>query len=350
MALGAAFGPLLERHQALLRGAFEAAEGVEVATEGDSFFVVFRSATSAVAAAAAAQRALVAEPWPAEADTVRVRMGLHTGEGTLGGDNYVGIDVHRAARIAAAAHGGQVLISESTRTLVSGSLSDDLRLRDLGEYRLKDLEKPERLTQLVVHGLLEDFPPPRTLETPSNLPPQMTTFIGRKREAEEVAGLARRSRLVTLSGPGGTGKTRLSLQVAAQLRAEFSGGTFFVDLSRISDPALIPTTIAVALGLREQPNQPVLESLQAHLRDSRLLLVLDNFEQVQAGAPLVGHLLEAAPQLSPQTLCRAFVDRRWVRFPPVGSTRASTVLERSRRPSVYSGSVGRAPRADRSSG
>ncbi len=298
MALGAAFGPLLERHQALLRGAFEAAEGVEVATEGDSFFVVFRSATSAVAAAAAAQRALVAEPWPAEADTVRVRMGLHTGEGTLGGDNYVGIDVHRAARIAAAAHGGQVLISESTRTLVSGSLSDDLRLRDLGEYRLKDLEKPERLTQLVVHGLLEDFPPPRTLETPSNLPPQMTTFIGRKREAEEVAGLARRSRLVTLSGPGGTGKTRLSLQVAAQLRAEFSGGAFFVDLSAISDPALIPTTIAVALGLREQPNQPVLESLQAHLRDSRLLLVLDNFEQVQAGAPLVGHLLEAAPQLS----------------------------------------------------
>ena len=297
-ALGAAFGPLLERHQALLRGAFEAAGGVEVATEGDSFFVVFRSAASAVAAAAAAQRALAAEPWPAEADTVRVRMGLHTGEGTLGGDNYVGIDVHRAARIVAAAHGGQVLISESTRMLVSGSLSDGLRLRDLGEYRLKDLGQPERLTQLVIHGLLEDFPSPRTLETPSNLPPQMTTFIGRKREAEEVAGLARRSRLVTLSGPGGTGKTRLSLQVAAQLRAEFSGGAFFVDLSPISDPALIPTTIAVALGLREQPNHPLLESLQAHLRDLRLLLVLDNFEQVQAGAPLVGRLLEAAPQLS----------------------------------------------------
>ncbi|MBA3687335.1 MAG: tetratricopeptide repeat protein [Chloroflexi bacterium] len=297
-ALGAAFGPLLERHQALLRGAFEAAGGVEVATEGDSFFVVFRSAASAVAAAAAAERALAAEPWAPAADAVRVRMGLHTGEGTLGGDNYVGIDVHRAARIAAAAHGGQVVISESTRMLVSRSLSDDLRLRDLGEYRLKDLEQPERLTQLLVQGLPEDFPSPRTLETPSNLPPQMTTFIGREREAEEVAELARRSRLVTLSGPGGTGKTRLSLQVAAQLRAEFGGGAFFVDLSPIVDPALIPTTIAAALGLREQPNRPVLESLQAHLRDLQLLLLLDNFEQVQAGAPLVGHLLEAAPQLS----------------------------------------------------
>ena len=297
-SLGAAFGPLLERHHALLRGAFEAAGGVEVATEGDSFFVVFRSATSAVAAAAAAQRALAAEPWSAEANAVRVRMGLHTGEGTLGGDNYVGMDVHRAARIAAAAHGGQVLVSESTRTLVSGSLADDLRLSDLGEYRLKDLEQSERLTQLVVDGLPEEFPPPRTLETPSNLPPQMTTFIGRQREAEQVAGLALHSRLVTLTGPGGTGKTRLSLQVAAQLRAEFSGGAFFVDLSPISDPALIPTTIAVALGLREQPSQPVLESLQAHLKDLRMLLVLDNFEQVQAGAPLVGRLLEAAPQLS----------------------------------------------------
>jgi predicted ATPase/class 3 adenylate cyclase len=296
-ALGPAFGPLLERHQALLRGAFQAAGGVEIATEGDSFFVVFRSAASAVAAAAAAQRVLAAEPWPAAAGTVRVRMGLHTGEGTPGGDNYVGIDVHRAARIAAAAHGGQVLISESTRTLVAGSLPADLRLTDLGTFRLKDLEQPERLVQLVVPDLAADFPPPRTLETPSNLPTQMTTFVGRRREADEVADLVRRSRLVTLTGPGGTGKTRLSLQVAAAVRDEFSGGAFFVDLSPISDPALIPTTIASALGLQEQPNRPVLESLKAHLRDLRLLLVVDNFEQVQAGAPLIGQLLEAAPQL-----------------------------------------------------
>jgi predicted ATPase/class 3 adenylate cyclase len=297
-ALGPAFGSLLERHQALLRGAFEAAGGVEIATEGDSFFVVFRSAASAVAAAAAAQRALAGEPWPAEAGALRVRMGLHTGEGTLGGDSYVGIDVHRAARIGAAAHGGQVLISEATRSLVAGSLPEDLRLDDLGLFRLKDLEQPERLVQLVIPDMQADFPPPRTLESPSNLPTQMTTFVGRRREAEEVAELVRHSRLVTLTGPGGTGKTRLSLQVAAQLQAEFSGGTFFVDLSPIGDPALIPTTIAAALRLHEEPNRPVLESLKSHLRDLRLLLVVDNFEQVQSGAPLIGQLLEAAPQLS----------------------------------------------------
>jgi predicted ATPase/class 3 adenylate cyclase len=296
-SLGPGFRPLLERHQALLRDAFQAADGVEIATEGDSFFVVFRSASSAVAAAAAAQRALAAETWPAEVGTVRVRMGLHTGEGTPGGDNYVGIDVHRAARIAAAAHGGQVLISDSTRALVAGSLPADVRLIDLGTFRLKDLDQPERLTQLVVPELPADFPPPRTLETPSSLPTQMTTFVGRRREAEEVADLVRRSRLVTLTGPGGTGKTRLSLQVATALKDEFSGGAFFVDLSPISDPGLIPTTIASALALPEEPNRPVLESLKAHLRDLRLLLVVDNFEQVQAGAPLIGQLLEAAPQL-----------------------------------------------------
>ena len=296
-ALGPSFGPLLERHQALLRDAFAGAGGVEIATEGDSFFVVFRSAPSAVAAAAAAQRALAAEPWPAEAGTVRVRMGLHSGEGTPGGDNYVGIDVHRAARIAAAAHGGQVLLSESTRSLVAGSLPEGLRLADVGTFRLKDLDQPERLVQLVIAELPADFPPPRTLDTPSNLPTQMTTFVGRRREAEEVADLVRRSRLVTLTGPGGTGKTRLSLQVATALKGEFSGGAFFVDLSPITDPGLIPTTIASALGLHDQPNRPVLESLKSHLRDLRMLLVVDNFEQVQTGAPLIGQLLEAAPQL-----------------------------------------------------
>jgi len=295
---GAGYAPLLERHQALLREAFEAGGGVEVATEGDSFFVVFPSASAAVLAAIAGQRALAGEAWPVGVGEVRVRMGLHTGEGTLGGDNYVGLDVHRAARIGAAAHGGQVLLSESTRALVSGSLPDDISLRDLGEHRLKDLDRPERLVQLVVSGLQEDFPSPRTLETPSNLPPQMTTFVGRLREAEEVAALARQGRLVTLIGPGGTGKTRLSLQVAARLRPEFSGGAFFVDLSALVDPTLIPATIAAALGVREQPGQPVLESLRAHLRDLHLLLVLDNFEQVQSAAPLVGQLLEAAPKLT----------------------------------------------------
>jgi predicted ATPase/class 3 adenylate cyclase len=297
-SLGDAFPPLLERHQTLLRRAFEDAGGVEVATEGDSFFVVFRSAPAAVRAAAAAQRALAAEPWPPAAGQVRVRMGLHSGEGTRGGDNYVGVDVHRAARIGAAAHGGEVLLSDTTRALVTGSLPVDLQLRDLGEYRLKDLDRAERLVQLIVEGLPAEFPPPRTLETPSNLPPQLTGFIGRQNEAKEVAALVGQSRLVTLTGPGGTGKTRLALEVAAQLRGQFSGGVYFVDLSLLTDPALIPTSIAAALGVREVPERSVLGSLEIHLRDLQLLLVLDNFEQLQAGAPIVGQLLGVALHLT----------------------------------------------------
>ena len=297
-ALGTAFPQLLERQQALVREAIAKAHGIEVATEGDSFFVVFPSTTAAVNAAAAVQRAMAAEPWPADAGTVRVRIGLHTGEGTLGGDNYVGVDVHRAARIGAAAHGGQVLLSDATRALVAASLGSGLSLRDLGEHRLKDLNQPERLAQLVIEGLPDEFPPPRSLEAPTNLPSQMTTFIGRRREAEELGELVARSRLVTLTGPGGTGKTRLSIQVATQARESYPSGAFFVDLSPITDPDLIPSTITAALGLRPQPNKPVLESLLSHLRDLRLLLVLDNFEQVESGAPLVGHLLEAAAGLT----------------------------------------------------
>ncbi len=297
-ALGSAYASLLERHQGLLRVAFAAGGGVEVATEGDSFFIVFPSAVAAVVATATAQRSLAAVAWPVNAGEVRVRMGLHSGEGILGGDNYVGLDVHRAARIAAAAHGGQVLLSDATRALVAGSLPPEFGLRDLGEHRLKDLDRPERLIQLVVSGLQGDFPPVRTLETPSNLPAQLTTFVGRQREAGDLAALTRRSRLVTLTGPGGTGKTRLSLHVAAQLAPEFSGGAFFVDLSPITDPTLIPTTVAMALGIHEKPDRPVMESLKDHLADRQLLLVLDNFEQVQKGAPMVAELLAAAPRLT----------------------------------------------------
>src|SRR5689334_13653788 len=157
-ALGAGWPGVLERHQALLRGPFTAAGGVEVATEGDSFFVVFPSAARAVAAAVDAQRALAVETWPAEVGELRVRMGLHTGEGTLGADNYVGLDVHRAARIAAAAHGGQVALSGPTRSLVEGALPEGVKIRDLGEHRLKDLERPEAIAQLVIPGLRADFP------------------------------------------------------------------------------------------------------------------------------------------------------------------------------------------------
>ena len=329
-ALGAGYGALLERHQVLLRAAFDEADGVEVATEGDSFFVVFRSALAAVGAAAAAQRGLAAEPWPGDAGAVRVRMGLHTGEAMLGGDNYLGLDVHRAARIGAAAHGGQILISDITRGLVAGSLSADLSLRDLGLHRLKDLDQPERLFELAVSGLTQEFPPPRTLETPTNLPGQVTDFIGRKREVQDVVDLLRHSRLLTLTGPGGTGKTRLALQVASDVRWEFTGGAFFADLSLLTDPALIPTTIATALGVREQPNRPLLASLQAHLQDRRLLLVLDNFEQLQAGAPLVAQLLEAAPDLVVLVTSREVLHLRGEQeypVPPLGLPDAASLSD-----------------------
>jgi len=220
------------------------------------------------------------------------------GDAVLGGDNYVGVDVHRAARIAAAAHGGQVLASGATGALVAHSLPSDLDLRALGEFRLKDLDQPEQLLQLIGSGLTEDFPPPRTLATPPNLPTQVTSFIGREREIGELSDLVRLARLVTLTGPGGTGKTRLSLRVAESLSPDYPGGVFFVELAPISDPTLIPTTIAQAVGLREDPKRPVFESLEAHLRDLHLLLVLDNFEQLIDGAPLIGRLIAAAPGLT----------------------------------------------------
>ncbi|MGH2465473.1 MAG: tetratricopeptide repeat protein [Candidatus Limnocylindrales bacterium] len=297
-ALGPAFKPLLERHQALLRGAFREGGGVEIATEGDSFFVVFASAVAALTAVAAAQRLLSAEPWPPAAGLVRVRMGLHTGEGVRGGDNYVGLDVHRAARIAAAAHGGQVLVSAATGALAASGLPDDLRLVDLGEFRLKDLDRPERLLQLNVRGLADSFPPPRTLDTPTNLPTAVTTFVGREAEIDAVVALFQGARLVTLTGPGGTGKTRLGLRAAEALRTDFHDGVFFVDLAPIRDPSLVPATISTAVGVREDPGRPVIEVLEAHLRDRRLLLVLDNFEQILAGASVVARLLQAAPKIA----------------------------------------------------
>jgi len=316
-ALGSAFGPVLERHHALLREAFEAQGGVEVSTEGDAFFVVFTSAPAAVVAAAAAQRALARETWPPEAGPLRVRMGMHTGEGALGADNYIGLDVHRGARIASAAHGGQVLLSATTQALVAGSLPGDLRLRDLGEFRLKDLEQAERLVQLVVPGLQEDFPPPRTLEVPSNLPVQVTTFVGRDREIGEITALLRRSRLVTLTGPGGTGKTRLCLQVAERSQPEHPAGVYFVELAPISEAGLIPTTVAQAIGVREEATRPILESLEAHLRDLHLLLVLDNFEQLVEGAPLVGRLLDVARNLTVMVTSREVLHLRGEQEYPV---------------------------------
>jgi predicted ATPase/class 3 adenylate cyclase len=290
-ALGDRYPAVLETHQRILREVFAARGGIDVSTEGDSFFVVFGSAPQAVVAAVEAQRAIGAHEWPDEA-TVRVRMGLHTGEGTLGGDNYVGVDLHRAARIAAVGHGGQIVLSDATRAVVEPSAPEGITFRDLGEHRLRDLPNPERLAQAVAEGLPAEFPALRSMDArPNNLPVQLTSFVGRRRELEEIKEAVRSGRLLTLTGPGGTGKTRLALGAAAELLPDFEDGTFFVALAPISERALVLPAVAQALGLPEATRGSAEDALVDHLRDKRLLLVTDNFEQVLEGAPDVGMLL-----------------------------------------------------------
>jgi predicted ATPase/class 3 adenylate cyclase len=288
---------VLERHGQLLTEAVNAEAGLVFGTEGDAVFAVFPTAPRAVAAAAAAQRALLAESWPADDGPIRVRMGIHAGEGVLSGDDYVGIDLHRVARIANAGHGGQVLLSASARMLAEPSLPDGVGLRDLGEFHLKDLSRPERLAMLVVEGLPDEFPPLRTLDAvPNNLPMQLTTFLGRKRELEEAAALLETARLLTLTGPGGTGKTRLSLQLAADATERFRDGVYFVPLGPIGEPALVLPTISQALGIPDPGGSGALDRLAEQLAGKQVLLVLDNFEQVQAAAHDIGELLTKLPE------------------------------------------------------
>src|SRR2546425_9289900 len=199
--LGDRYAAVRDDHAAIIRGAISEGGGVEVSTGGDSFFVAFASPAGAVRAVVAAQRGLAAHHW-SPGPPVRVRMGLHTGEGVLSGDDYVGIDVNRAARIADAAHGGQVILSDATRGLVEHSLPEGTSLRDLGEHRLKDIVHPERLYDLVIEGLPDEFPPPRTLDArPNNLPLQLTSFVGREDQIAEIRQLLGRTRLLTLTGP-----------------------------------------------------------------------------------------------------------------------------------------------------
>jgi predicted ATPase/class 3 adenylate cyclase len=295
--LGDAYQRVLEDHGRILRAAFGDAGGYAVSTEGDSFFVVFQSAPAALAGAVEGQRGLADHEWP-DGERVRVRMGLHTGEGKLGGDNYIGIDVHRAARITSAAHGGQILVSASTQSLVMGSTPSGVTLRDLGRHRLKDLEHPERLFQVVIEGLSDEFPPIRSLDArPNNLPVPLTSFVGRRQETERVKEALAQVRLLTLTGPGGTGKTRLSIQVGQDVLGSFEHGVYFVALASIEDPLLVASTIGHTLGLAEEGTRPILESLKEHLRDREVLLILDNFEQITEAATVVADLLSAAPRL-----------------------------------------------------
>ena len=279
---GPAYAELLAEHRRVIRDAVTRHDGVEVDTQGDAFFVAFPRAAGAIAAADEVQRALEGGP-------IRVRMGVHTGEPLVTEEGYVGMDVHRAARIAGSAHGGQIVVSETTRRL----LETHVPVRSLGEHRLKDLIGAERLFQLG-EG---DFPPLRTLDT-TNLPIVSTPLVGREGELEElVAMLSNGTRLLTLTGPGGTGKTRLGLQVAAELVGRLHDGVFWVSLAGLTDPGLVASEVALTIGARDD--------LAGFLRGRDLLLLLDNFEHLLEAAPVVSAILGASVEVRVLVTSRA---------------------------------------------
>jgi class 3 adenylate cyclase len=289
----------LARHDEILRDAIEEQEGYVFKTVGDAFCAAFPTAPDALEAALSAQRTLFADEWP-QTGPLRVRMALHTGAAEERDGDYFGPPVNRVARLLSAAHGGQVLLSLSTHEMVRDQLPAEIALIDLGKRHLKDLFRPERVFQLIASGLPSEFPPVRTLEShPDNLPLQPTSLVGREREVEEEVERIRSEevRLLTLTGPGETGKTRLALQAAADLLEDFEDGVFFVALATITDRELVPSTIAGPLGLEESAQQPLIETLKRYLQEKHLLLVLDNFEQVLEGAPVVGELVGACPKL-----------------------------------------------------
>jgi predicted ATPase/class 3 adenylate cyclase/Flp pilus assembly protein TadD len=290
--LGERWPAVLGEHHRILRETFSQHGGFELGSEGDALFVAFASAADAASAAAEAQRALRAHDWPSEG-FVRVRIGLHTGEPTATPDGYVGLDMHRAARVVAAGHGAQVLLSQTTRDLLPESL-EGLTFRDLGEHRLKDLTEPQRLHQLCGEGLDADFPPLRTIDArPTNLPAQPTPLLGRERELEAIRELllGEGTRMVTLTGPGGTGKTRLALQSAADVLDRFPDGVYAVFLADTGDPDMVALELARVLELEDNPALAISDALKRRLADKRTLVVFDNFEHVREAAPLVAELL-----------------------------------------------------------
>ena len=298
----------LARHDELLKSAIEARGGYVFKTVGDAFCAAFGTATDALEAALASQRALLEEGWADEIEAIRVRMALHAGEAEERGGDYFGPTLNRVARLLSTGHGGQILVSRAARELAGDRLPPGTSLEDLGEQRLKDLARPERIFQVLAPELPTDFPPLKTLDARrTNLPAQPTALVGREREISEVCGRMREPgiRLLTLTGPGGTGKTRLGLQAAADLLDEHRDGVFFVALADINDTALVPTTMAGALGVVESAELPLEDVLKEYLGRRELLLVLDNFEQVLDAAPLVGKLLSACPKLKVLATSRA---------------------------------------------
>jgi predicted ATPase/class 3 adenylate cyclase len=277
---------LLAGHHSLIRSGLAAHDGTEVDTQGDAFFAVFSSPRACVAAVLEMQQSLAAHAWPG-GEHVRVRMGVHTGEAAKTADGLVGLDVHRAARVAAVGYGGQVLVSETAAALVRDSLPPGASLTDLGVHRLKDLGRPERIFQLQAAGLQAGFPPLRSLGNPAlpnNLPAQLATFVGRDRELAEVRALVESCRLVTLTGAGGSGKTRLGLQAAAGLLDGSGDGVWLVELAAVTDQDAVAPAICQALGIAAGPGRPALEALLDTLAPQDVLIMLDNCEHLIGGS------------------------------------------------------------------
>jgi predicted ATPase/class 3 adenylate cyclase len=289
----------LARHDTLLRSAVESSDGQVVKSTGDGIHAVFASGLDGVKASLKAQHSLLNEPW-GETGPLQVRMGLHIGEAQQRGGDYYGTTVNRAARLMAAAHGGQVLLSAALASMLRDQLPAGVTLRDLGEHRLKDLEQAEHVFVLLGPDLKSDFPPIMSLNRqPNNLPTQPTPLVGREAELTEIENRLNDEvvRLLTLTGPGGTGKTRLALQTAADLIDRFPDGAYFVDLAPIREPEAIFTAIARTIGLSETGDRPLIEELEKQLKDQKKLLILDNFEQVLDAAVLIAELLQHCPEL-----------------------------------------------------
>ena len=291
---------VLARHDEILRLAIENHNGTIIKTTGDGFHAAFETGISGILAALAAQQALLAAKWKEiEPHNLRIRIGLHTGEADERGGDYYGPTLNRAARLMSLAYGGQTLLSSTTADLVRDQLPAELSMRDLGEHRLKDLVRSEHIFQLNHPDLPSDFPALKSIDAfPNNLPVQLTTFIGREREIEDAKNRLISAHLLTLIGPGGTGKTRLALQLAADLLPYFYDGVWVAELAPLADPALIVQTIASVLGLREQLGMPLGELVIDYLRAKNILLIVDNCEHlVEACAQLVDQLLHACPNL-----------------------------------------------------
>lgn len=294
-----------KRQETLMREAMACCGGYVYKMIGDAFQVAFDTATDAVKAAIAAQRALESEDW-GEYGPIRVRMALHTGVTEERGDDYVGPALNRVARVLNAGYGGQVLVTQATYELVQDDLPHGVTLRDMGEHRLKDLVRAEHIYQLIAPGLQEHFPRLKTLSAlPNNLPIQRTSFVGREKEMTEVRRLLSAHRLVTLTGPGGTGKTRLALQVASELLESFEDGVWLIELAPLADPLLIPQTVANTIGASETPGKPIVQTLVEYLHSRSLLLIFDNCEHLLDDSfELIDTLLNACPDLRVLTTSR----------------------------------------------